>query len=157
MIIQLLAALVGSVGFAMLLNMRGKQVAYAGIGGIISWGIYLLGYQFTESYFIANFVAAVFVALYAEIMARVNRAPATIFLTAAAIPLIPGRNLYLSMYGIVTEDYVNARINGKKVAGLDEEVVMERRAGLEWLCCKGQENDDIKSEFNTWDHPDLNT
>jgi hypothetical protein len=112
MIIQLLAALVGSVGFAMLLNMRGKQVAYAGIGGIISWGIYLLGYQFTESYFIANFVAAVFVALYAEIMARVNRAPATIFLTAAAIPLIPGRNLYLSMYGIVTEDYVNARLNG---------------------------------------------
>ena len=111
MIIQLLAAFVGSVGFAMLLNMRGKQVAYAGIGGIISWGIYLLGYQFTESYFIANFVAAVFVALYAEIMARVNRAPATI-LTAAAIPLIPGRNLYLSMYGIVTEDYVNARING---------------------------------------------
>lgn len=41
MIIQLLAAFVGSVGFAMLLNMRGKQVAYAGIGGIISWGIYL--------------------------------------------------------------------------------------------------------------------
>ena len=28
MIIQLLAAFVGSVGFAMLLNMRGKQVAY---------------------------------------------------------------------------------------------------------------------------------
>ncbi len=52
---------------------------------------------------------------------------------------------------------VDARINGKKVARLDEEVVMERRAGLEWLCCKGQENDDIKSEFNTWDHPDLNT
>ena len=108
MIIQLLAACVGSVGFAMLLNMRGKQVVYAGI----SWGIYLLGYRFAESYFIANFVAAVFVALYAEIMARVNRAPATIFLTAAAIPLIPGRNLYLSMYGIVTEDYVNARVNG---------------------------------------------
>ena len=33
MIIQLLAAFVGSVGFAMLLNMREKQVAYAGIGG----------------------------------------------------------------------------------------------------------------------------
>ena len=112
MIIQLLAACVGSVGFAMLLNMRGKQVVYAGIGGIISWGIYLLGYRFAESYFIANFVAAVFVALYAEIMARVNRAPTTIFLTAAAIPLIPGRNLYLSMYGIVNEDYVNARVNG---------------------------------------------
>jgi hypothetical protein len=52
---------------------------------------------------------------------------------------------------------VDARINGKKVAGLDEEVVMERRAGLEWLCCKGLENDDLKAEFNAWDYPDLNT
>ncbi|WP_223230290.1 DUF4272 domain-containing protein [Campylobacter concisus] len=52
---------------------------------------------------------------------------------------------------------VNARVNGTKAAGLDEEVVMERRAGLEWLCCKGQENDDLSAEFNCWDYPDLNT
>ena len=37
-------------------------------------------------------------------MARVNRAPATIFLTAAAIPLIPGGKLYYTMYGLVSKD-----------------------------------------------------
>ena len=37
-------------------------------------------------------------------MARINRAPATIFLTAAAVPLIPGGRLYYTMYGLVIED-----------------------------------------------------
>lgn len=52
---------------------------------------------------------------------------------------------------------VNARVHGTKSAGLDEEVVMERRGGLEWLCCKGAENDDLSDEYNAWDYPDLNT
>ena len=52
---------------------------------------------------------------------------------------------------------VNARVNGTKSAGLDEEVVMERRGGLEWLCCKGAENDNLTDEYNAWDYPDLNT
>lgn len=47
--------------------------------------------------------------------------------------------------------------NNTQTAGLDESVVMERRAGLEWLCCKGAENDDIHDKFNAWDYPDLNT
>ena len=52
---------------------------------------------------------------------------------------------------------VNARVHGTKSAGLDEEVVMERRGGLEWLCCKGAENDNLSDEYNAWDYPDLNT
>ncbi len=52
---------------------------------------------------------------------------------------------------------VNARVNGTNSAGLDEEVVMERRGGLEWLCCKGAENDNPSDEYNAWDYPDLNT
>jgi len=42
--------------------------------------------------------------VYAEIMARMNRAPATIFLTAAAVPLIPGGSLYYTMAGLVNGD-----------------------------------------------------
>ena len=52
---------------------------------------------------------------------------------------------------------VNARVHGSDCAGLDEEVVMERRGGLEWLCCKGAENDNLTDEYNAWDYPDLNT
>ena len=52
---------------------------------------------------------------------------------------------------------VNARVHGTSSAGLNEEVVMERRGGLEWLCCKGAENDNLTDEYNAWDYPDLNT
>ena len=103
-VVQLTTAFIGSLGFAIILKIRGKQILYAGIGGVLSWGVYLWAYAQLDSYFTANFIAALFVAVYAEVMARVNKAPATIFLTAAAIPLIPGRNLYNTMYGIISED-----------------------------------------------------
>ena len=101
-LIQLITAFLGSLGFSVILKVKGKQILYAGIGGLLSWGVYLFVFARVGGYFPANFAAALFVAVYAEIMARVNRAPATIFLTAAAIPLMPGRNLYNTMYGIIS-------------------------------------------------------
>jgi hypothetical protein len=28
---------------------------------------------------------------------------------------------------------------------------------LEWLCCKGQENDNLTDIYNAWDYPELGT
>ena len=106
MMIQLVAAFVGSIGFAIFLKMKGKQILHAGLGGLITWFIYLMVFNLSQSDFISNLIAAVFVGIFAEIMARVNRAPSTIFLTAAAIPLIPGGKLYYTMYGLVCKDEV---------------------------------------------------
>lgn len=104
MIVQVIAAFVGSVGFAIFFKMKGRQIALAGIGGAITWMVYLACQQCVEGYFLPSFIASIFVAVYAEIMARMNRAPATIFLTAAAVPLIPGGSLYYTMAGIVNMD-----------------------------------------------------
>lgn len=104
MIIQLAAAFLGSIGFALMLKIKGRQVFYAGIGGLITWAIYLFAFSEIGRNFESNLLASIFVAIYAEIMARVNKAPATIFLTAAAVPLIPGGRLYYTMYGLVSED-----------------------------------------------------
>ena len=101
MITQVAMALFGSIGFAIFLKMKGKQILLAGIGGAATWLVYLLYQEQIEGYFIPYFIASLFVAVYAEIMARVNRAPATIFLTAAAVPLIPGGSLYYTMAGLV--------------------------------------------------------
>lgn len=61
-------------------------------------------YHFWPSNFLATLVASVFVAFYAFIMSRINKAPSTIFLTASVFPLIPGPNLYYMMYGCVSRD-----------------------------------------------------
>lgn len=101
---QVVTALLGSVGFAFFLKMKGRQALLAGAGGAATWLIYLLCQQQIEGYFIPYFIASLFVAIYAEIMARVNRSPATIFLTAAAVPLIPGGSLYYTMAGLVNRE-----------------------------------------------------
>ena len=104
MIIQTAAAFIGSIGFAIFFKMKGKQIALAGIGGAVTWLVYLLMQHFIDGYFVPYLVASIFVGIYAEIMARVNKAPATIFLTAAAVPLIPGGSLYYTMLGLVEQD-----------------------------------------------------
>ena len=89
MAIQLLTAFLGSIGFSILFHIRGVKLLFAGLGGFLSWGFYLL---------IANLLAASFSAAYAEIMARVLRSPATIFVIPSLIPLVPGGALYYAMY-----------------------------------------------------------
>ena len=112
MMIQIIAATIGTVGFAIFLKMRGKQIVMAALGGAITWIVYLLVQEAVEGLFIPYFAASIFVAVYAEIMARVNRAPATIFLTAAAVPLIPGGSLYYTMEGLVNQDNETFAVNG---------------------------------------------
>lgn len=78
------------------------QVVYCGIGAFFTWLIYALVYEARPSNFLATTIAATFVAFYAFIMSRINKAPSTIFLTASVFPLIPGPNLYYVMYACVS-------------------------------------------------------
>ena len=87
---------------------EGKQVAFAGIGAFLTWFVYALLFDAWQSNFLATLAGAVFVAAYAQLMARVNKAPATIFLTTTVFPLVPGPNLYYMMYWIVGRNYTAA-------------------------------------------------
>lgn len=102
--IQLVSCTIACVGFAFWFQIRGKQVIYSGIGAFITWSIYLIVFEGEPSNFLATLIAAIFVAAYAFVMSRINKAPSTIFLTASVFPLIPGPNLYYMMYGCVTRD-----------------------------------------------------
>ena len=103
--IQLISCTIACIGFAFWFKIRGRQVAYSGIGAFFTWGIYVVVYHFWPSNFVATLIASIFVAFYAFIMSRINKAPSTIFLTASVFPLIPGPNLYYMMYGCVSRDY----------------------------------------------------
>lgn len=102
--IQLLAAGAGSLGFALLFNTRGAQLIWATLGGFLSWGVYLVVYALWPSDAVCYFLAAVVLTIYAEIMARLRRTPATVYLVAGTIPLIPGASLYRTMSSAVAGD-----------------------------------------------------
>ena len=51
------------------------------------------------------FVATIVVSSLAEILARVLKAPATIFLVIGIIPLVPGGGLYYTMDYLINQNY----------------------------------------------------
>ena len=95
--VQLITAFTGSVGFSLLFNVRRGKLTLAGLGGVIAWGVYLLSVLLISNDVPRFFLASLALTLYAEIMARVCKAPATVFLVSASIPLIPGGSLYTTM------------------------------------------------------------
>ena len=112
-LIQLLAAGIGSLGYALLFNVRGRDVPWATLGGLISWGTYLLSSIFSSSDMLRYFICAFFLTVYAEIMARLRKSPTTVFLVAGAIPLIPGAGLYRAMCAAVSGAWDQAVAGGK--------------------------------------------
>ena len=109
LLVQLISCTAACVGFAYWFNVKGIQVMYAGIGAFFTWLVYALLYDAGYSNFMATLVGSIFVAAYAQVMARVNKAPATIFQTICVFPLVPGPNLYYMMYAIVMEQTDTAR------------------------------------------------
>ena len=72
-IIQLIAGMLGSVGFAMMFGLKAKYILSAAIGGFLSWGLYLLGMHIFDNIFLACLMASAFCAFYSEITARIQK------------------------------------------------------------------------------------
>ena len=103
--IQLMAALLGSLGFAALFNIRGKKLIFATIGGFLSWATYLVAACINANPYFCGFISTVLTTLYAEVMARMVKTPVTVFLVSATIPLIPGAALYRAMNCLMHRNY----------------------------------------------------
>lgn len=97
---QILSSLVGSAGFAILFNIRGKRLLAAAIGGLLSWLLFVLINKSIENAVIAYFLVACIIAIYAEVMARVLKSPTTTFIITSLIPMIPGSSLYYTMVSV---------------------------------------------------------
>ncbi len=106
--IQFVTAFFGSIGFCLVFNLRKKLILPAAIGSIFCWGIYLLGMELCESELIACLLAAAFSALYAELLARIKKAPATLFLLPTVVSVIPGSKLFYTMSSIVQKEWDKA-------------------------------------------------
>lgn len=95
--LQIIAACIGSLGFAFLFNVRGLRLIVTAVGGLLSWLIFLLSHRYLSSEPVCYFLSATIVTLYAEWMARLIKTPTTTFITASLVPLVPGGSLYYTM------------------------------------------------------------
>ena len=96
-IIQILMGYLGSLGFNILFNIRGRKLFIASLGGLISWTVVLLLEPVLPSEHLRFLLAAAAVTVYGEAFARIENTPTTTFLVPSIIPLIPGGSLYYTM------------------------------------------------------------
>ena len=107
MLMQILAGAAGSIGFAILYNVRGRALAFALLGGALGWTVYLLTGG-RSPHDLPNYLyAAMSVALYSEVLARLLKTPVSAMLAPSVIPMIPGGSLYYTMASCLRGDYAD--------------------------------------------------
>ncbi|WP_071434573.1 threonine/serine exporter family protein [Angelakisella massiliensis] len=90
-------ATLASTGFCIIFNIRRpKRIFFAALGGGLAWAVYLLAAPVGSDLF-QYFAATIALSMYAEVMARIFKCPATEFLLVALIPLVPGGGIYHTM------------------------------------------------------------
>ncbi len=96
-VIQILSSFVGTLGFCILFNIRGKKLIFSSLGGAMAWFFFLALNYLLNKEILCYFLVSVIASIYSEIMARVLKTPVTTFSIAVLIPLIPGSALYYSL------------------------------------------------------------
>lgn len=95
--IQVLMGGLGTLGFNILFNIRGRKLVLATLGGVISWTAFLILAPLFPSEAMRYFLSAAAVTVYGEVLARIEKTPTTTFLVPSIVPLIPGSALYYTM------------------------------------------------------------
>ena len=114
-LIQLITAFLGALGFALLFSLHRRHLLFAALGGMLTWGIYLLIHSFLQSPFLANLAASVFAVSLAEALAHWRKCPATLFVVPDIIPLVNGSSLYYAMSFEVQNDMSAANTYGHQM------------------------------------------
>lgn len=99
-----LYAFLACVGFCFIFQVRKPLFIFLCSGlGAVGWWVYLLTENVGPEVF-RYLAATVAVAVLAEILARLLKAPATIFLIIGIIPLVPGGGLYYTADCLINGD-----------------------------------------------------
>lgn len=104
-LIQLAAALIGTVGFSLLFCVRAKYLWIDAVAGLLADAVYLIGLYALSSELLSAFWATVFSSLLSELLARILKAPVPVFLLPALIPIVPGGMLYHTMSALFYRDF----------------------------------------------------
>lgn len=102
--IQIITAFIGSIGFAILYNIKGKKLLICGLGGAFSWTIYLLAYHHFNDVVLALLISTISSGFLAEFLARIIKTPVIILLVPMLIPLIPGSDLYYTTQSLMLNE-----------------------------------------------------
>lgn len=111
-IVTLVTAVLGTVGFSILFFVHPRRLPVATLGGLLTCAVYLLVGHFLDGELVPTLVAAFVGAGYSEVCARLTKTPVPVYMTPAVIPLVPGGALYSTMFHLVGGAYELAGDSG---------------------------------------------
>ncbi len=100
-LIQIATSFITSVTFAIILKTNKRHLVYGGICGTLTYAAYFGVFLLTESFFWAAFISSAVAALFAEVNARIAKAPSIVMLMAGVIPIVPGGYLYRAVRDLI--------------------------------------------------------
>lgn len=110
--IQIIAAIFTTLGFGILFHVKGRNLIHTSIAGGLSWAVYLFCQSHSYGLALCYFLATFLLALYSEMIARIEKTPATSIIIPAMIPLAPGGGIYYTMFHILDKNYPVALAKG---------------------------------------------
>lgn len=111
MILDFIYAFLGTIGFAILFEIKPKNIICCGLCGSMGWIVYLI-FKDISGVFISNFASALSIVVLARIFAVYKKTPAPIFYIPGIFPIVPGAGIYNTAYSIVTNNFENAKNYG---------------------------------------------
>lgn len=100
-LIQIIMAFLGTVGFSIFFTVKKSRIWTVGVGGALVWAVFLGVNAVSGNEMTALLIASAMASVFAEILARIVKSPGTVLLMPMLIPLIPGGNLYYTMFNMV--------------------------------------------------------
>ena len=104
---QILVAALGALGYGMFFGQKRWKLLFTLIGGGAAWMLYLLLFDWIGSVFVSALVVSMAATAYSQVLARVLKAPATVFIFPVMVPLVPGSGLYYTVSNWLLEDNDN--------------------------------------------------
>lgn len=106
--IHFLLSFIGTAGFAVFINCPRIDVLISGLIGAMGWITYRILLVSTHEILFPYFFATMAIGILAGLVTKWNKKPTIIYIIPGVIPLVPGYNMYYTMYYLVLKQYETA-------------------------------------------------
>lgn len=123
--VQLIAAFLGTAGFAVIYGVPRDQYLPVGLCGLAGWTVYLIMVRMTGASVIeSTFVATLAVVIVSRFMAVQRRCPVIVFQICGVFTLIPGAGIFWTAYYVVIKELGMAVATGFTAIGVAIAIVL---------------------------------
>ncbi len=101
---DVIACFVAVAFYCIVMSLPKRAIALSALCASVTYLIFRMIFLMAGAEFLGYFAASLFAALVSELLARICKMPAIVFIFPAIIPLVPGIGLYRSMLCLVRND-----------------------------------------------------